>query len=49
MSNTVACETLDAMCCVCGAHCATWVGDLGRLPHRANSGRQWSLNLRQDQ
>ena len=27
MSNTVACETLDAMCNVCGAHCATWVGE----------------------
>ena len=27
MSNTVACETLDAMCAVCGAHCATWVGE----------------------
>ena len=26
MSNTVACETLDAMCCVYGAHCATWIG-----------------------
>ncbi len=27
MSNTVACETLDAMCAVCGAHGATWVGE----------------------
>jgi len=27
MSNTVACETLDAMCNVCGAHRATWVGE----------------------
>ena len=27
MSNTVACVTLDAMCSVCGAHCATWVGE----------------------
>ena len=26
MPNTVANETLDAMCCVCGAHCATWIG-----------------------
>ena len=23
MSNVVANQTLDAMCCVCGAHCAT--------------------------
>ena len=27
MSNTVACVTLDAMCSVCGAHCATWIGE----------------------
>ncbi len=27
MSNTVACETLDATCAVCGAHCATWIGE----------------------
>ncbi len=27
MSNRVACETLDVMCSVCGAHCATWVGE----------------------
>ncbi len=27
MSNVCANETLDAMCCVCGAHCATWVGE----------------------
>ena len=25
--STAANETLDAMCCVCGAHCATWVGE----------------------
>ena len=24
MSNTVACETLDAMCSVCKVNCATW-------------------------
>ena len=24
MPNTVACETLDAMCSVCKVHCATW-------------------------
>ena len=27
MSNTVACVTVDAMCAVCGAHCATWIGE----------------------
>ncbi len=27
MSNTAACVTLDAMYNVCGAHCATWVGE----------------------
>ena len=27
MSNTAANETLDAMCNVCGVHCATWVGE----------------------
>ncbi|MEE9130825.1 MAG: hypothetical protein V3T84_12460 [Phycisphaerales bacterium] len=27
MSNTIACETLDVMCNVCGIHCATWVGE----------------------
>ncbi len=27
MSNTIACETLDAMCNVCGIHCATWIGE----------------------
>ena len=27
MSNVCANETLDAMCAVCGAHCATWVGE----------------------
>ncbi len=27
MPNTVVCVTLDAMCAVCGAHCATWVGE----------------------
>ncbi len=26
MSNICANQTLDAMCCVCGAHCATWIG-----------------------
>ena len=27
MSNTVAYVTLDAMCAVCRAHCATWIGE----------------------
>ncbi len=27
MSNICANQTLDAMCCVCGAHCATWIGE----------------------
>lgn len=27
MPNIGACETLDAMCNVCDAHCATWVGE----------------------
>ena len=27
MSNVCANETLDAMCNVCGAHCATWIGE----------------------
>ena len=27
MSNVCANQTLDAMCCVCGAHCATWIGE----------------------
>ena len=27
MSNVCANETLDAMCCVCGIHCATWIGE----------------------
>ena len=30
MSNTVACETLDAMWLVRGAHCATWVGQVAQ-------------------
>ena len=25
--NICANGTLDAMCCVCGAHCATWIGE----------------------
>ena len=27
MSNVCANETLDAMCNVCGIHCATWIGE----------------------
>ena len=27
MSNVCANQTLDAMCAVCGAHCATWIGE----------------------
>ncbi len=27
MPNVCANQTLDAMCCVCGAHCATWIGE----------------------
>ena len=35
MSNVCANQTLDAMCCVCGAHCATWIGedDKGNLEY----------------
>lgn len=28
--SPVACVVLGAMCAVCGAHCATWVGEDGR-------------------
>ncbi len=38
MSDTVACETLDAMCAVCGAHCATWVGE------DAHGNREYTLD-----
>ncbi|MFB3106811.1 MAG: hypothetical protein ACE1ZA_18065 [Pseudomonadales bacterium] len=47
MSDTVACETLDAMCCVCGAHCATWVGEdeHGKRHYTLDACHNWGQRL----
>ncbi len=42
MSNRVACETLDAMCSVCGVHCATWRTD------DADADGYWTLDACDD-
>ena len=42
MSNSVACETLDAMCSVCKVHCATWWSE------DADADGHWTLDAWDD-